>query len=156
MTRNSPRRKVPDDFWSGRLRQGQAYLEAARQALTLAEPNQNANPIVSQIVLAAIAFADALTAKRAGIINTQDHAAAPKLLRDVLRDSLPDNQERRYKRILGKKDEAQYGARTECVEHASSLLADLEEFAQWAEDTIGMSMPSDPGDRSGNRKKNAP
>ena len=77
MTRNSPRRKVGADFWSGRLRQGRDFLEAARQALELADQGQNANPIVSQIVLSAIAYADCLTARRAGVVNTQDHAAAP-------------------------------------------------------------------------------
>ena len=63
MTRNSPRRKVTTDFWIGRLKQGRDYLEAARQALEFADPGQNANPIVSQIVLSAIAYADALTAR---------------------------------------------------------------------------------------------
>ena len=125
------------EFWSGRLKAGRAYLEAARQEITLAEPGQDANPIVSQIVLAAIVHADCLTAMRAGVVNSQDHAAAPRLLRDVLRDLLPDIQERRYKRILAKKDDARYGARPELVSHARTLLADLEEFAQWTEEMVG-------------------
>jgi hypothetical protein len=137
MTRNSPRRKVGADFWSGRIKQGRDFLEAARQALELAEPGQNANPIVSQIVLSAIAYADCLTARRAGVVNTQDHAAAPKLLRDVLREQLPDAQERRFRRILAKKDESQYGAKPELLSHANTLFADLEDFAQWVEDVVG-------------------
>lgn len=139
MTRNSPRRKVDAAYWQGRLGQGRAYLEAARQAMTLAEPGQNANPILSQIVLAAIAFGDSLTAKRAGVINTQDHAAAPKLLRDVLRESLPDAQEKRYRRILATKDESQYGARSATLDYAQRLLDDIEEFARWTEDLLSIS-----------------
>lgn len=137
MTRNSPRRKVAADFWIGRLKQGRDYLEAARQALELAGTGQNANPIVSQIVLSAIAYADALTARRAGVVNTQDHAAAPKLLRDVLREQLPDAQERRYRRILARKDEAHYGAKPEMLTHAHNLFADLDAFAAWVEDLAG-------------------
>lgn len=104
--------------------------------MLLAEPGQNCNPIISQIVLAAIAYGDSLTAKRAHVVNQQDHAAAPRLLREVLQDTLPEAQERRYRRILGFKDEVQYGAKAARLEEATRLLADLESFAQWAEDSF--------------------
>lgn len=136
MTGKSPRKRVDALFWQGRLRAARAYLEAAQQALLLAEQGQNSNPIISQIVLAAIAYGDCLTAKRAQVINQQDHAAAPRLLRDVLQNTLPEAQERRYRRILGFKDEVQYGARAAQVEEAARLLSDLENFAQWAEDLL--------------------
>ena len=45
---------------------------------------QDCNPVISQIVLSAMAFGDSLTAKRAQVVNQQDHAQAPRLLRDVL------------------------------------------------------------------------
>ena len=134
MTSKSPRKRVDALYWQGRLRVAKTYMEAAQQALLLAEPGQNSNPIISQIVLATIAYGDSLTAKRAQVINQQDHAAAPRLLRDVLQNTLPDAQERRYRRILGFKDEVQYGAKAAQVEEAARLLADLESFAQWAED----------------------
>lgn len=136
MTGRSPRKQVDALYWQGRLREAKAYLESAQQALLLAEPGQNGNPIVSQIVLAAIAYGDSLTARRALVINRQDHAAAPRLLRDVLRDTLPDTQERRYRRILGFKDQVQYGVKIASVEEASRLFDDLEAFARWAEDLI--------------------
>ena len=41
----------------------------------LAEPGANANPIMVQIVTAAIAYADALTARFGGRVNQRDHAA---------------------------------------------------------------------------------
>lgn len=136
MTGKSPRKRVDALYWQGRLRAAKAYLESAQQAMLLAEPAQNGNPIISQIVLAAIAYGDCLTAKRALVINQQDHAAAPRLLRDVLQNTLPDAQERRYRRILGFKDEVQYGARAASVEEANRLLADMESFARWAEDLL--------------------
>jgi hypothetical protein len=136
MTGKSPRKRVDALYWQGRLRAAKAYLESAQQAMLLAEPAQNGNPIISQIVLAAIAYGDCLTAKRALVINQQDHAAAPRLLRDVLQNTLPDAQERRYRRILGFKDEVQYGARAASVEEASRLLVDMESFARWAEDLL--------------------
>jgi hypothetical protein len=136
MTSNSPRKRVDAFYWQARLRAAKAYLESAQQVMLLAESAQNGSPIVSQIVLAAIAYGDTLTAKRALVINQQDHAAAPRLLRDVLQNTLPDAQERRYRRILGFKDEVQYGAKATPVEEAARLLADLEAFSRWAEDLL--------------------
>jgi len=92
--------------------------------------------MVSQIVLAAIAYGDCLTAKRADVINCQDHAMASKLLRDVLRDALPIAEERRYRRILATYDECQYGARSIPLDFARRLLTDLEAFARWAESEL--------------------
>lgn len=133
MTGKSPRKKVDALHWQGRLRVAQAFLEAAQQAHRLATPGQDCNPIISQIVLATIAFGDSLTAKRAQVVNQHEHAQAPRLLRDVLGNLLPDGQERRYRRILSFKDEAQYGTRQALRDEATRLLADLEEFARWTE-----------------------
>jgi hypothetical protein len=136
MTGKSPRKKVDALYWQGRLRVAQAYLDAAQQAHLLAEMGQNCNPVISQIVLAAIAFGDSLTAKRAQVVNQQDHAQAPRLLRDVLGNLLPDGHERRYRRILSFKDEVQYGTRQATRDEAGRLLADLEEFARWAHELL--------------------
>jgi hypothetical protein len=136
MTGKSPRKKVDVLYWQGRLRVAQAYLEAAQQAHLLAEVGQNCNPVISQIVLAAIAFGDSLTAKRAQVINQQNHAQASRLLRDVLGNLLPDGQERRYRRILSFKDEVQYGTRQATRDEAGRLLADLEELARWAQELL--------------------
>ena len=136
MTGKSPRKRVEALYWQGRLRVAQAYLADAQQAVLLAEPPQAGNPIVSQIVLAAIAYGDCLTAKRAQIINQQDHAQASRLLRDVMQNTLPEVQEKRYRRILGFKDDVQYGTKTASLEEAARLLGDLEAFALWAEDLL--------------------
>lgn len=44
----------------------------------------------------------------------------------MLRSSLPDAQETRYRRRLATKDESQYGARNASQEDAQRLLDDLE------------------------------
>jgi hypothetical protein len=136
MTGRSPRKKVDALYWQGRLRVAQAYLEAAQQAHLLAKVGQDCNPVISQIVLAAIAFGDSLTARRAQIVNQQDHAQAPRLLRDVLGNLLPEGHERRYRRILSFKDEVQYGTRQATRDEAGRLLADLEEWARWAQELL--------------------
>lgn len=136
VTGKSPRKKVDAHFWQGRLRAAQACLEAAQQAQLLAEAGQSCNPVISQIVLSAIAFGDSLTAKRSQVVNRQDHAQAPRLLRDVLGNLLSDGQERRYRRILSFKDEVQYGARHASRDESGRLLADLEEFARWAQELL--------------------
>ncbi len=136
MTGKSARKKVDALYWQGRLRVAQAYLEAAQQAHLLAEVGRDCNPVISQIVLSAIAFGDSLTAKRAQVVNQQDHAQAPRLLRDVLGNLLPDGHDRRYRRILSFKDEVQYGTRQATRDEAGRLLADLEEFARWAQELL--------------------
>ncbi|KAA0212826.1 MAG: hypothetical protein DWB43_14620 [Lautropia sp.] len=73
---------------------------------------------------------------RKKVVNQQAHAQAPRLLRDVLGNLLPDGQERRYRRILSFKDEVQYGTRQATRDEAGRLLADLEEFARWAQELL--------------------
>ncbi len=134
MTRTSTRKPVSGDYGEGRRDAARAFSKAAEEAVLLAEPGANTNPAISLIVLAAIAYGDYLTAKRANVINQQNHAAAPKLLRDVLGSALPSAQENQFRRILGNKDSAQYGTRHASLAQAQHLLEDLQEFARWPED----------------------
>ena len=133
MTRTGPARSADVSFAAGRLESARAFREAARAAAALAKDGANANPIVSQIVNAAIAYTDVLTATFAGKVNQQDHAGARKTLRAALGSRLPAAQERRLARILGQKDEAQYGAGRISLTRARQLLEELEELAAWAE-----------------------
>jgi len=136
LTRTSTKKSVGGDYWRGRLAAAQAFRKSAEDAIILAEAGVNMNPAISLIVLAAIAYGDALTAQRANVVNQQDHAAAPKLLRDVLGSVLPSAQENRYRRMLGNKDAAQYGIRHATREQARKLLDDLTNFALWVEDQL--------------------
>lgn len=133
MTRQTPRRKVDSSFADGRLKLARSYLQAARTETMLISPGEIGNPAMSQIVLAAIAYTDALCARYAGYVNQQHHAAAVETLRDALGKRLPSAQVTRLVRILGEKDDVQYGMRPKPAGEAKQLLEQLEEFAAWAE-----------------------
>lgn len=133
MTRKGPAKKVDAQFWQGRLDNARACRDAAQAAADLAEPGQNANPLVSLVVTAAIAYSDALTSRMLREVNQQDHQAAVKTLRAAFGNGLPDAQERRLAWILREKDQAQYSARRGTMTHARELLGELDEFAAWAE-----------------------
>jgi hypothetical protein len=132
MTGQGPRKPVDDGHWQGRLHQAREFREAARTLVTL-EDSVTYNPAIVLMVNCAIAYADAITARRKGVVNTKDHAAAPRLLREVLGNTLPDRQEKFYRRLLGRKDEVSYGARSTSLDEAKRLLQELDEFAEWAE-----------------------
>lgn len=61
-----------------------------------------------------------------------EHSPA-RLLREVLGNRLPDKQERFFRKLLGRKDEVNYGARSTTIAEAGVMLAELDEFAAWAE-----------------------
>jgi len=107
----------------------------ARSLVTL-EDSSSYNGAITLMITAAIAYADAVTAKTKGVVNTQDHASAPRLLREVLGNKLPERQEKFYRRLLGRKDEVNYGARSTTLDEAQRLLAELDEFAQYSENAL--------------------
>lgn len=129
---------MSDGHWEGRLREAKDYLDAARRLLDASGESDNANPVLSLIAISAIGFCDALTANRGGVVNQQDHQAAPKLLRDVVKSSLPDEQERNFKRLVEKKDDIQYGIRGSQIQVARQRLEHLESFANWAIDVLAV------------------
>jgi uncharacterized protein (UPF0332 family) len=133
MTRTGSGKKVDREFARGRLENARAYLQAARDAIELAAERDNANPAMSQIVNAAIAYADALTAIKRSEKNQKDHRAVVKTLREAFGNELPKAQENHLGRVLSIKEEVQYGAKRGRVDEARALLGHLEKFAEWAE-----------------------
>lgn len=136
MARTGPKRTVDAAFWSGRLDNARAYRDAAHQAATLADAGQNANPLVSHIVTAAIGYADAVTARYGGTVNQRHHAAVVQAVRAAAGNRVPDGVLKRLGRILREKDAAQYGARAGRLDHAVALLADLDALAEWVEQEL--------------------
>ena len=124
-----------DGEWTGRLTQAREFHESARTLVMLTE-NSSYNGAITLMVTAAIGYADAITAKHKAIVNKQDHLAAPRLLRETLGNGLPDKQEKFFRRLLGRKDEVNYGARSTTHGEAERLLAELDEFAAWAEGVV--------------------
>jgi hypothetical protein len=135
MTNQGPRKAVDAAHSSARRLQAREFHESARSLVTLGQ-NKSYNGAVTLMVTAAIAYADAVIARAKGFVNKQDHQNAPKRLREVLGNRLPDKHEKCFRRLLGRKDEVNYGARSTMLEEAERLLAELDEFAAWAEGLI--------------------
>lgn len=136
MTTKGSRRKVDAVFGAGRLEAAKAHRALAAQALASLQDGQWGNAVISNIVLSAIGYTDALTANFAGEINQQDHAAAGKTLRNALGNMLPREQENVLRRILDNKDSAHYGAKQYRRSEAQHLMEMLNSFGDWAEDII--------------------
>ncbi|MGB8842638.1 MAG: hypothetical protein WCC64_16385 [Aliidongia sp.] len=133
MTRKGNTKAADAAFGDARLRMAKAFLKAARDGLLLADEEDYGNPVISNIVNAAIAFTDAVTARFAGEVNQTDHAAAPQILRHALGNLLPTAQETRLRRIIHDKDEIQYGGRPKTKSDAETMLRLLEQYAEWCE-----------------------
>lgn len=69
-------------------------------------------------------------------MNKQDHRRASTLLREVSGNRLRDKQQKFFRKLLGRKDEVNYGARSTTLDEAQWLLAELDEFAAWAEGVL--------------------
>jgi hypothetical protein len=133
MTRTGATKQVDASHAFGRLTKAKAFHQVAKLALAHAGQLRDSAPVAANAILAAIAYADAVAAAYGGRINQKDHAAGPKLLRAVLGKALPDSQENRLARLLGRKDEMQYGARLGRSQDAEQIVAQLDDFAAWAE-----------------------
>lgn len=136
MTRTGPSRPADRAHAAGRFGKAVAFHEVARLALEHVAHIGDPDPILSNAILAAIAYTDALTVAYGGRVNQKDHAAAVKLLRDTLGKALPDAQERRLQRLLARKDEVQYGSRAGRSQEAELFMQNLDEFAIWAREML--------------------
>lgn len=134
MTRTGGRRSADSAFATSRLAIARSFLKTVEIGLTLAEQGEPQNPVISNAVLATVAYCDALTAKHGGRINQKDHGGVVKVLRDALGNRLPAAQETRLIRIIGIKDDVQYGPRASTANEAERVLRLLQEFAEWAEE----------------------
>lgn len=137
MTGKGTVRKADARAAQGRLENARAFKAAAENTVAALRGSDNANPAISLIVHAAIAYADAVTAKFAGYISSAEHGAAPKALRHALGKRLPTEQERRFGKLIGEKNESEYGARIGKASDARELFEQLERFAKWAEQELG-------------------
>jgi hypothetical protein len=151
MTKTGTSKAVDQAHAFGRLKKALAFHQAA--ILLLANINTVRDPdiVVANVILSAIAYTDALTAAYIGRINQKDHSAAVKLLRDALQNQLPSTQERRLSRLLGRKDETSYGVRTGRTEDAWQMVEHLDQFGDWAKETltsrgISIAFPNDVSD----------
>ena len=136
MTRTGAAKSVDITHALGRLRKALAFHELARLALDHIDRVRDPDVVAATAVLSAIAYADALTAAYGGRVNQKDHATAVRLVRDTLGKAFPDGQERRLVRLLGRKDEVQYGARPGRSDDARQIVENLDGFGRWAQDML--------------------
>ncbi len=133
MVRRGVWKQVDRDQWRGRREIARGFLQAALKELEVAEEGQIGNPIMSNALLAAIAYADALTVKFGGILNKGDHAKIVDALRDALGDRALKEQLTRLARLIKKKNQIQYAFEDSNIIEAREYVAHVERFATWAE-----------------------
>jgi hypothetical protein len=131
--RTGPIVKIDNSKWSGRRGNARAFLKAALDLLALANEGDNGNPIMSQALLAVIAYSDALTIKIAGIKNAQDHTVLPATLSKTLQGRSDPKQIERLKRMISEKNSIQYDQVTTTLHEARTYVQQAQRFAQWAE-----------------------
>lgn len=135
MTRTREGKPADRHFAAGRFRKAVAFHGLARLAAD-SPVVRDSDVVTANAVLAAIAYADALTAAYGGRVNQKDHAAIKKLLRDVLGTNLPDAQERRLARLLSRKDQTAYGAGFGPPDQAREVVDNLDQFGSWATELL--------------------
>lgn len=133
MVRTGPTKTVSSSHVLGRLRKARKFMDIARNEMELADKSDETDPIVSNMILGAIAYADSLTAVTIGEVNQGDHAGVIKVVRKALGDGFPKAQEGHLKALLQRKDQSQYGSAFGPYQAAESLLKHAEEFSNWAE-----------------------
>lgn len=117
----------------GRLRKAKAFHLVAKEALALLESRGiDRAPVLSNALLAAIAYVDAVTITADGSVNQKDHATASALLRRCVGNELPARQLNDLNGMLSIKDEVQYGARASLHDSALKMLEQLDRFSAWA------------------------
>jgi putative NADH-flavin reductase len=136
MTRTGSAKRVDAGYAMGRLRKAVAFQEAAVVLAEQLDRILDADVIHTNVILALIAYSDAITAAYSGQANQKDHMAVVKLLRDTLGKALPDAQERRLTRLLGRKDEMSYGARIGRSDDIQQAIEHLDAFATWAREKL--------------------
>lgn len=129
MVRSGSTKPVEGNHWLGRLNRARSFHQIARDAMMLTDKSADAAAILSNMILAAVGYADALTAAIDGVVNQNDHQAILKALRKALGNGLPAAQETHLRAMLSRKDEVQYGARYVRYLEAESMIGHLEAFA---------------------------
>lgn len=136
MVKAPPSRAVEPGDADGRLRNARDFKRDAEELIALRDDDDNANGVITLIVNAAIAYADALTGKYGGFVNQQDHRTVSTGLIKALGQRADKSQLKRLSTIIGQKDASSYGPRRTPRQKAHNLLEQLERFANWVEEEM--------------------
>lgn len=133
MTRTSPRKHVDPAEASGFLQVAEELFRTGERALE----DRRWNAAVLNYVHAVIAYADALTVRRAGL-KAQVHDQAFLLFREAS-EGLTGNREaaQRLERVIGKKERAAYTGEVLNEKTAREVQVQAERFRSWARVALG-------------------
>jgi hypothetical protein len=135
MVRTGAAKSANKKFAVGRLRKAIAFQAALECIAAFRDDVGDVDVMVTLAILSAIAYTDAMTAAIDGKVNQKDHEAAPQLLRSVLGNALPEAQYKRLVKLLGQKDQVQYGAGIGRGDPAE-IVENLGQFAVFAIETL--------------------
>ena len=122
---------------AGRLRKARAFHHMACNAMEVLEAAQlDRAPVLSNAVLAAIAYTDAVTIAADGSLNQKDHTTAPALLRACIGREVPEGRLSDLRALLAAKDDVQYGTKAYVQDSAAQGVEQLNRFAAWALDWL--------------------
>jgi hypothetical protein len=133
MAGQGPSKPTDAGDWERRLRNARDFKRDAEELHDLRREDENANGVVTLIVNAAIAYADALTGKYGRFFNQQDHKQVSAGVERALGNRAEPAQVKRLSTIIAQKDPSSYGVRQSRKEAAAELLKQLERFSEWAE-----------------------
>ncbi|MBV9774360.1 MAG: hypothetical protein JO040_10445 [Gemmatimonadetes bacterium] len=136
MARQGPSKPADPGDWEGRLRNARDFKRDAEELNDLRDDDENANGVITLIVNAAIAYADALTGKYGGFFNQQDHKTVSSAVERALGLRADPAQLKRLSAIISQKDPSSYGVRRSRKETSAELLKQLERFSDWVEHTL--------------------
>ncbi len=136
MARVTPGKPVEQGDWEGRVRNARDFKRDAEDLVALREDDENANGVITLVVNAAIAYADALTGKFGGFFNQQDHRVVGAAVTRALGQRADKSQVQRLTAIVSHKDASSYGPRRTPAKKARDLLEQLERFSTWVEEEM--------------------
>ena len=132
--RQTTRAKQP---WTSFRDNGRDHLADAEVKLARLDASGNAKGVAADAVLAAIAYADAITVQRTGLHNTTDHGALPDLVVQALGAAADTSQVTRLRRIIERKNEAQYGGMFWSRQSGEAYIEQVRRFTAWAMRVLG-------------------
>ena len=133
MVNKGPAKPLDPGEWEGRLRNARDFRRDAQELFELRDDGENANGVITLVVHASIAYADALTGKFGAFVNQRDHKGVAAAVERALGKRADSAQMKRLSEIIAQKDPSSYGARRSAKERARDLLSQLDRFSEWVE-----------------------
>lgn len=136
MAKRTTKKNVDHELWRARLDKAILFQRQAQNNYDLLDEAADATGVLSDVILAAIAFGDALTIKALGQTNKDNHTNLPALIRQSLGNRASASQITILTKLLTLKSEVQYGHKRIPVNRAKQSLENLEKFSIWVQQML--------------------